>query len=333
MRGYIYRIDIGPKYYYGQTKRLKTRKAEHFRKLRKGIHDNCYMQNSFNKYRRCSFVEVCTVLDIEDLDEVEQLFIDLHIDERDCLNMARVASSPPGMKGMNHSLETRLKMSKAKLGKTLSEETRDKISRFQKGKVIPKTARENMSGSLLGRSHSEEAKAKMSESSKGKVVSAEARARMSAVRTGRVMAEITKRKISERLNGAKRPRANDSCYGRLLGSNEWIRFETRRAAKEHVSGNVSKIRNCILGKQRSHCGWEFVRTIAEGEELEIIASPRDSSIDEPCYGRPAGSNEWIRFENRQSAVEHVGGISQGIYHCLAGQQFSHRGWEFTRNPS
>jgi len=65
MKGYIYRIDIGPRYYYGQTKHIKTREKDHLRKLRRGSHANPCMQNSFDKYGSFSFVVIQIVLDKE----------------------------------------------------------------------------------------------------------------------------------------------------------------------------------------------------------------------------------------------------------------------------
>ena len=53
MKKIIYQIRniLDEKVCVGQTKKtLKTRKAEHFRLLRKNLHKNPYLQNAWNKY-------------------------------------------------------------------------------------------------------------------------------------------------------------------------------------------------------------------------------------------------------------------------------------------
>lgn len=70
-------------------------------------------------------------------------------------------------KGGHHSLETRAKMSAARMGKEFSTETRAKLS-----------------AARLGRKHSPGTRAKISAAQVGKVMSADARAKMSAAKMG-----------------------------------------------------------------------------------------------------------------------------------------------------
>ena len=87
--------------------------------------------------------------------------------------------------GGNHSIETRIKISKshkgktqseehirkrslAKLGHTTSDETKEKISLAKKGKLNSKESNIKRSNSLKGRSLSEETKQKLSTVNKGK---------------------------------------------------------------------------------------------------------------------------------------------------------------------
>jgi hypothetical protein len=63
-----------------------------------------------------------------------------------------------GKKGKNHQ----------RYGKPLSEESRQRMSKAQKGRIITQEAREKIRQKLLGTRHSEETRAKMSKSLKGK---------------------------------------------------------------------------------------------------------------------------------------------------------------------
>ena len=78
--------------------------------------------------------------------------------------------------GKTHSSETIKKMSLAKLGKTLSEEHKLKISKNSKSSL--KETRDKMSKSHLGFRHSEESKKKMSEISMGKIISEDHKQKM-----------------------------------------------------------------------------------------------------------------------------------------------------------
>lgn len=52
MESGVYKISnkINGKVYIGSSCNLKRRKYSHFSKLRKGLHNNRYLQNSWNKY-------------------------------------------------------------------------------------------------------------------------------------------------------------------------------------------------------------------------------------------------------------------------------------------
>ena len=61
----IYKIQnlINNKVYIGSSKSLKRRQYQHFFQLKKGKHDNTYLQYSYNKYGKDSFIffvlEIC----------------------------------------------------------------------------------------------------------------------------------------------------------------------------------------------------------------------------------------------------------------------------------
>lgn len=97
------------------------------------------------------------------------------------------------LKGYKHTVEAKVKMRSAKLGRSLSEEQRQKISVGGKGRVCSDESRKRYSESrtgaknpMYGKTHSEAAREKIAAAGKGRKCprSAEQKARMSAIKTG-----------------------------------------------------------------------------------------------------------------------------------------------------
>lgn len=87
--------------------------------------------------------------------------------------------------------ETRMKLSKASKGKVIPQEMRERISKTLTGRTLPKHQIENLKRYYEvnghpwdGRKHKESSKAKMSESHMGKILSDETRKKMSRSRLG-----------------------------------------------------------------------------------------------------------------------------------------------------
>ena len=74
--------------------------------------------------------------------------------------------------------------SEAMKGRSVSEETRNKMSEANKGKKLSEETKKKMSLSKKGKKHSEETKKKMSESGKGKKMSEESKKKMSEAKKG-----------------------------------------------------------------------------------------------------------------------------------------------------
>lgn len=130
-----------------------------------------------------------------------------------------------GKVGHKHTEESKEKMRKAHKGKVLTEEhkrkisealgrrvikdeTRKKISRIHKGKTVSKETRRKMSESAKKKKLSEEHKRKISEAGKRRgPVSEETREKLSAASKGRMVgrkaSEETRRKMSETRKGKK----------------------------------------------------------------------------------------------------------------------------------
>ena len=119
---------------------------------------------------------IYSVKDLQDIGEYynrpacELIFL-TPMDHRRLHNLGK----PSGMKGKQHSAETRKKMSEAHKGRTFSEETRKKLSEANKGKHHSEETRKKIGEAnkgenhpLFGKHHSEETRKKMSEANKGK---------------------------------------------------------------------------------------------------------------------------------------------------------------------
>lgn len=78
MVGGIYKIEniIDGKIYIGSSVNIINRKQKHFWLLKKGIHDNCHLQNSYNKFGKESFIfETLENCNNEDLINKENYYI------------------------------------------------------------------------------------------------------------------------------------------------------------------------------------------------------------------------------------------------------------------
>ena len=90
----IYRIDIngGEYYYIGSTNEFKRRKKEHLRELEQGTHHNKRMQQLYNSGSKFKFSVIEEVWDTKQLLVREQVYLDKHIHDFNCINKAAIAS-------------------------------------------------------------------------------------------------------------------------------------------------------------------------------------------------------------------------------------------------
>lgn len=154
----IYSITntINCKKYIGQSVDVKRRLRNHKWSLRHNKHINDHLQKSFNKYGESCFVfDVVCECDEERLDELEKFYISYY----DCMNpqygynaesggnenkhpseetLQKMRESrggeKSGMWGKKHTEETKSIMREKALGRVLSDETKDKLSKSHKGK-------------------------------------------------------------------------------------------------------------------------------------------------------------------------------------------------------
>ena len=178
--GSIYRIwnrNTGMSY-IGQTViSVKYRINKHFR-----CHDGCYLHNAIQKHGKDIFESEIIESNIPNsqLDDRERFWIQ----QFDCVkpNGYNLTKGGKGASDYKHSIESRQKISKSRIGKKPanygkkhSVETRQKISEAAKGRKHSLESRKKMSEARKGRvawnkgkKHSPESIRKMSEAKQGK---------------------------------------------------------------------------------------------------------------------------------------------------------------------
>jgi group I intron endonuclease len=105
--------------------------------------------------------------------------------------------------------ETRRKIGKAHKGKIVSEETRKKLSEASKGRKITEETKKKMSKSHMGnksntgRKLTDEHKQNIGKSTKGKIVSEETKQKISKTLKGHIVTDETRKRMSETMKGKK----------------------------------------------------------------------------------------------------------------------------------
>lgn len=136
----IYQIRnlINGRVYIGQTRqRFEKRYLHHYWKLKRGTHDNPWLQRAFNKYGETQFVfEVLEIIEDGDLiNEREFILIQSAKQLNTCYNMI---DGGGGRGGIPMSEETKRRLGELNrvlnTGKRASEETKRKMSESRRGK-------------------------------------------------------------------------------------------------------------------------------------------------------------------------------------------------------
>lgn len=199
MRG-IYAITniVSDTVYYGQASQINSRLNNHKLALKKNIHENPRLQNSYNKHGEESFIFTPIYI-------IKEKQIDLTLLEKKCIEEAYFL----GLKVFNIrspelkdklSDETKKKMSLAKIGNKYalgckrSENWIEALrlrslgKKYNLGWTPSEETREKMRLMRLGKKTSEETRKKISISNKGRV----------SPRKGKKCSEETRKKISEK---------------------------------------------------------------------------------------------------------------------------------------
>ncbi len=180
----IYRIRCSTdECYWGSSNNIERRFREHKSFLKRKKHVNLKLQELYNEkgIRSLSFeiIEECSIFDLE---KKERYYLD---SDKNKLNIWILPFSPKGCKRQKRNIfteETKKKISESlkkhhikygnsRLGKTHSEETKNKIGNANRGRKWSESSKLRIKGrksSMLGKKLSEEAKKKISESKIGK---------------------------------------------------------------------------------------------------------------------------------------------------------------------
>lgn len=144
MQSGIYKIKnkSNHKIYIGSAKNIFSRWYKHKYLLRKNKHHNKKMQRAWNKYGEDHFIfEIVARCPSEYCIKLEQWFLDNLKPE---YNLVKTAGNTLGYK-MKPSQKKHLYGNKYGLGTTRSEETKEKMSAWQRGRKLSKTHIENIS--------------------------------------------------------------------------------------------------------------------------------------------------------------------------------------------
>jgi len=171
----IYKISIGPYFYFGQSRNIYYRCHRHKSNLRNNCHGNSFMQNVYNKYQEFHY-QVILECKEEELNLQESKIIEEFINNEYCLNLNKV------------DIDGSYK---------LSEETKRKIGNANRGKIRTLETKRKLSEASKNRKHSDETKKKMSENSGARNRTPEWTAKIALAKTGSKHSEESKQKMSE----------------------------------------------------------------------------------------------------------------------------------------
>lgn len=266
----IYKITnkINGKVYVGQSVELEERKREHFRCLRKGIHDNIYLQNSFYKYGEENFVFEVIEYISEPLENVlterEQYWIDYYggYTSSNTYNLKEAGSH-----GRDSELLKQIKSNaqKGKIMPKLSDEHKQAISEKLKGIKRSQETKNKISNARKGIKFSEEHCKHISEGKKGGTpwnkgvpASLETREKLSKAAKGQV--RRTAEQYKEDSKKLWKPVAQYDKEGNLIKI-----WNSRKEILE--SGLFSKniaLHDCINGRIKTSGGYVW-RNVGEAE--------------------------------------------------------------------
>ena len=138
----IYSIinKVNGKFYYGSTNNFNKRRSEHFSKLKKNKHCNIHLQRAYNKHGIDNFVmEMVKEVSIEQLLSEEQKYLEFTmLNPEKYYNIATCAeASKRGLKHGPLSQEHKENISKAGIGRKLTDKTKQKLSLAKLGEKHP----------------------------------------------------------------------------------------------------------------------------------------------------------------------------------------------------
>jgi group I intron endonuclease len=154
----IYKIRnlVDGKVYVGSAIYLNVRRTSHFSELKSNTHKNNHLQRSYNKYGKENFIfEIIEIAeDVETLMNREDYWIGFYRESLGRENVYNIREHASSNLGVKFSDESKARMSKIKKGRIVSEEGRRNLSNAIKG----------INNHNFGKSMSDGQKRKISES-------------------------------------------------------------------------------------------------------------------------------------------------------------------------
>ena len=237
----IYKItnNVNGKFYIGSSNNIEKRWISHRYQLRHNKHSAVHLNRAWNKYGEDSFIfEILEETSQSDLLEAEQKYLDKYEpwNPDSGYNSCKVAGRPTGRR---HSEKTKKLIGKAHKGKTITEESRERMrkSALKKPKITEETRR-RMSEAHKGReawnkgvAQTQETKDKISKALKGRTSPSK----------GYRWTEEQKNKLKEiRKSGSASPRARFS-------KQEVIEIRRMFVEEDKNQTEMSKIFKCSRG--------------------------------------------------------------------------------------
>lgn len=261
VEGVIYKYTSpSGKVYIGQTFREAARKREHksmaFNNKSRGV--TSPFHSAVRKYGYENFTyEVLYKIASDDIEKATAI-----LNEREIYYIEALNSRIPN--GYNVAIG-----GESKVGYTMPEEKRRRISEANKGHTINEEQRERLKKALIGHRVSEETKEKIRQAHLGKKLSEETKRKLSAIGKGRPHSEEWKRNISKGLKGrpclwadkikeakAKIVRAvlQYTLEGVLIKE-----YQSTEAASLEVGIKMATLYKCLSGKNKSSGGfiWKY----------------------------------------------------------------------------
>lgn len=284
----IYKIinKVNGKVYVGSSVDIFRRINRHKYDLIKTQHFNLHLQSAWNKYGKENFeFNIAENVEPNMLIETEQKYLDIcKSNPTNFYNMSYSVEFTT--RGIKLSKETRLLISKnnAKYwkGKTLSDETKRKLSDSHKGKIHSNEHKMKMSkimsgagNPMYGKIFSDEYKRKLSNSHKGKTASEETKKKMSMSNLGKHnnFSVDAKKKLSElmklRCANGKNPRIIQTKFVFIHENHGQKICRMIDLCNEFklVSGDISPI---CRGIRKSSKGWKCLGIYNEDTHLNPI---------------------------------------------------------------
>lgn len=253
----IYCIEniVNGKKYVGQSIDIHKRLSGHRTKLIRGKHKNQHLQNSWNKYGESSFkfyiLEECkeSMLDQTEINYINKWNL------QDYNYGYNIESG--GNLNKHLGEETKMKLREAHLGVKLSEEVCKKMSDSRMGK----------NNSMYGKCHTQETKDKISKANKGKPGHKPSEYQLQRAREaniGKIVSDETKKKLAEAKKGISPVNKNlTNVFCVELN----MKFDSASDAAKELNIRSSNILECCKGVRNTAYGfhWKFADEIQNQE--------------------------------------------------------------------